>query len=423
MSREQLLQGSTVGILCQYFPPEEGAAPERMRFFNYWLKESGANVIVCTAMPNYPQGIIDREYRGKIYSKEITENTLVLRSWCYTSPNRSAKNRILNYFSFMVLSLRWIFYLKKCDVIIFSSGPMFAGFAAYASKLLFKNKIILDARDLWPDRIWESGAIKLPGFIVKLLSGYESFMYKNVVAVTCVTKGVCDAIEARLQKFVPTILVRNCDQEIGKPIRKDRDIKNIHSKVRIVEAGTIGWAQDPETLFKAFSLFEDDAAKNAVLSFAGAGPRAEKLEKEIENSDLNISYMGQLSKKSYWEFLFDADIGVITLQPASHNTMTVSRRVYDYARAGLAIVYCGSGEGADIVSSTGAGIVVEPGDRQALSNVLQTLTSEPDELKNWKEKSKNILAGEFSSEKVAENLINTVKDVVQLNKNNENVKK
>jgi hypothetical protein len=57
-------------ILTQYFPPEVGAPQNRLYELALHLQRAGLNIIVLTAMPNYPQMKKYEGYRWKIYKKE-----------------------------------------------------------------------------------------------------------------------------------------------------------------------------------------------------------------------------------------------------------------------------------------------------------------------------------------------------------------
>jgi len=412
MISSRLLEGRRIGILCQYYPPEEGAAANRMDFFSYWLQKQGAELTILTAMPNYPKGIIHKGYRWRLWHREKGRYGSVLRAWCYASPMRSAARRLLNYSTFMLSSLRWLGELRRCDVIIFSSGPMFAGFAAFLANKLFGTRLVLDARDLWPDRIWDSGAANLPSSVEKLLNNYAQYMYRNVEAITCATQGVCDAISGRLDSPIPIFVVRNCDQTTGDDsLQILPTVKHPGENLRIIEAGTLGWAQDPETLCEAFKLLLEEGEEQVELAFAGSGPRVSQLEETLRAFSGQAEYVGHLTRDKLTQFLSSADIGVVTLTPTEHNLMTVSRRVYDYARAGLAIVYCGAGEGAELVKAAGAGIVVQPGNPQELADVIQSLNTDRDSLMNWKQKSRQLLKGEYAPEVIAGKLVDIVNHI------------
>ena len=93
-------------ILTQYFPPEVGAPQNRLFELAVRLKKLGINVIVLTAMPNYPQMKIYKGYENKNYFFEEIEGIPVHRSSIYLPKSKSIVQRLLNYFSFVYSSAK-----------------------------------------------------------------------------------------------------------------------------------------------------------------------------------------------------------------------------------------------------------------------------------------------------------------------------
>ena len=65
-------------ILTQYYPPETGAAPNRLSDWAQRLAAGGHQVTVLTAVPNYPRGEIFPEYRDHLLYEEKRGNLRVL---------------------------------------------------------------------------------------------------------------------------------------------------------------------------------------------------------------------------------------------------------------------------------------------------------------------------------------------------------
>jgi hypothetical protein len=91
-------------LLTQYFLPETGAPQNRLFQLVRRLKRAGIDVVVVTAMPNYPQMRIHDAYRGKWYHFELIEGIPVHRCWLYTSTSKAIFPRLMNYFSFAFTS-------------------------------------------------------------------------------------------------------------------------------------------------------------------------------------------------------------------------------------------------------------------------------------------------------------------------------
>ncbi len=402
-----------VAIICQYFTPERGAAVNRMEFFRRVLTAHGYRVDVVTAMPNYPEGILHPGYRYRLWKCEHDNHGELLRTCSYTSPHRGALTRLANYLSFAVTSLRWLWRLKGCRVLIFSSGPMFAGNVAYAAAGLFKSRIILDIRDLWPDRVWDVGGVAASGPAHKALKAYERFLYRHAAGITCATQRLSDEVRLRAPTSVPVTTVRNCSQVSAEPgFVKPNRTRNIgDGPIRIVEAGTMGLVQDPMTLCEAARLLASRRRDAFSLHFAGSGPKAQEVQTFFQSNAVAGAYEGQLSASRLAGLLEGAHIGMVMLSDTAHNGLAVPRRLFDYAQAGLAIVYCGAGEGADILHRLQAGIVVPPGDRQRLADTLAALLDDKEQLLYWRSRSGQLMQGEFSSEQVAKRLLDTVEQL------------
>ena len=58
-------------ILTQYYPPEVGAAQNRLSSLATSLREAGHTVTVLTALPNYPNWTIYEDYKNCLVVTEI----------------------------------------------------------------------------------------------------------------------------------------------------------------------------------------------------------------------------------------------------------------------------------------------------------------------------------------------------------------
>ena len=78
-------------------------------------------------MPNYPEGVVFPEYRGKLFRRETVDGANILRTACYTAPrNRSKWSQLGNYLSFIPAAFHSALHAGKLDVVLVSSPPLFA---------------------------------------------------------------------------------------------------------------------------------------------------------------------------------------------------------------------------------------------------------------------------------------------------------
>ena len=121
-----------VGILTQYYPPEIGAPQARLSELAARLRDHGHEVVVLSAMPNYPRGRIYDGYGG-LSSREDRDGVTVVRSWVWPTLSTAVLPRTASYFSFVLSSLvvggrR----LPRLDVLITESPPLLLGLTGFA---------------------------------------------------------------------------------------------------------------------------------------------------------------------------------------------------------------------------------------------------------------------------------------------------
>ena len=87
-------------IITNYFPPETGAASNRIAKLALGLKERGFVVKVICPLPNYPKGKIFENYQGKWKLTENYKGVEVTRLWVYANNSSHKVKRLLSMVSF-----------------------------------------------------------------------------------------------------------------------------------------------------------------------------------------------------------------------------------------------------------------------------------------------------------------------------------
>jgi glycosyltransferase involved in cell wall biosynthesis len=166
-------------IISNYYPPEMGAAANRIRNLAEGLQQKGNEVIVICPLPNYPKGKIFKKYSGKFSVKEVTNKIKIKRYWIFPSKSKNAFIRLISMLSF-AWSL-WFsvfsFLKRKPDVFIINSPPLLVGLSGLLLSKILKGKTILNVSDIWPLSALELGVIKR-GFFYTLFERIEKTNYK-----------------------------------------------------------------------------------------------------------------------------------------------------------------------------------------------------------------------------------------------------
>lgn len=351
-------------IITSYFPPEIGAASNRIFHLADGLQKRDFKVSVITPLPNYPTGDIFPEYKGK-FKHTFTENDITVhRLWIYAS---NSKNKLLRLFAMLSysFSLIWFYTFNKIPkTVIVQSPPLLV---AFTSMLFLKRKgrnLILNVSDLWPIAGLELGAFK-KNFSYKMLEKIERLNYKRASLVF----GQSEEILKHVLSLFPkkeTVLYRNYP-DFEPPKLKVSTFSS--EKIKIVYAGLLGIAQG------IYKLCEQLEYTNIEFHIYGAGSEKEIIETYIsDNPSLPIIYHGEVTRDELHKELLQYDITIIPLLNRIYGS--VPSKIFEYARLGLPMLYFGGGEGEDIIKKYNLGWVTEAGNYFDLNEILSTIKKE-----------------------------------------------
>jgi len=351
---------NNVLVVTNYFPPEKGAASNRMYAMAQGLAERGMKVHVVCPLPNYPKGSVFSEYRGKLYSKTRSESLKVHRLWLWPSNSGNKLIRLISMVSF-AWSLALFFIFKKTPKkVIVQYSPVFVGFTAVFFGWLFRKKIIVNVSDLWPLAGLEMGLLQ-KGMYYSLLEKMERFCYKKAHLILGQSNEILDHItEIGIKKELS--LYRNYPQ-FEPPILHT---KSFSGEIRIVYAGLLGVAQGMYHICQSIELPD-----NISLHIYGSGPEA-ALISALDKK--NIEYHGEIARELLHKELLDYDVVFIPLVNRIYGS--VPSKIFEYTRLGLPVLYFAGGEGEDIVTRYSLGWSIPVSNTQLLQKFMDVLSEE-----------------------------------------------
>jgi glycosyltransferase involved in cell wall biosynthesis len=348
-------------IITSYFPPETGAASNRIFHLAEGLQKHSFKVEIITPLPNYPTGKIFEGYKGKFKQTSIENNIMVHRLWIYAS---NSKNKILRLMAMVSysLSLVWFFLWSKIPkIVIIQSPPLLVAFTCMLFLRSKKRKLILNVSDLWPIAGLELGVFKR-NFSYKLLEHIERFNYRR----TDLIMGQSEEILAHVKSIFPlkdTFLYRNYPDFAPSTTSGYNPPKG---KIKLVYAGLLGVAQGIYNLIKKLDY------SSIEFHIYGAGAEKGPIEYFIsKHPELPIIYHGEIDRKSLQNKLLNYDVAIIPLLNRIYGS--VPSKIFEYAHLGLPVVYFGGGEGENIVEQNKLGWVAKAGNYENLNEVISKL--------------------------------------------------
>lgn len=366
-------------VLTQYFLPETGAAQLRLAGLSEQLAKLGHDVEIVTAVPNYPQGSIFKEYRGAIYRRESWRNILVHRVLIYPCRGTGIK-RLLNYFSFMLMCSAGLARARRADYLFVESPPLFLAIPALIYARVTGARLIFNVADLWPDSVVNFGVMK-DGWLIKLARALEKIAYRNSDFVCAVTNGIRNTLvqEKRIPQRKVLFLPNGIDTELFRPLPPDLGLKRslgLMDKHLLVYAGTHGMAHNIENILQAAQVLRDDTALHFLL--IGGGSLKHELMRRARKLQLrNVTFIDPVPPGEIPHYFSIALCGLVSVRQADILASAVSAKTFAIMSCEKPVLFSGPRGAARVIEESKAGLVAEADDPADFAKAAQFLAANP----------------------------------------------
>lgn len=372
-------------FLTQYFPPETGAPQNRLHATARSLVRHGAEVTVLTAMPNYPDMRIHAAYRGKWHVREMMDGMVVHRAWLFVSAKRSILWRLLNYFSFVFTSL-WIglFRLKRSDVLLVESPPLFLGITAMLLAKAKGAKLVFNVSDLWPESAVQLGLVT-NRTVIRISTWLEELCYRRSALITGQTMGIVKDIQDRSPAKKVLWVPNGVDLEAiaqaegsGDPQQAREQLGIASGDLVLTYAGIIGHAQGLEVVLEAAALLEQ--RKDIHFLLIGDGPEKAMLQALSADRALkNVRFLDRMPRAELLSLLRATDAVVVPLRRNDLFKGAIPSKIFEALALAKPLLLGVEGEAKELfIDAGGAGLAFVPEDAADLARCAETLSADRD---------------------------------------------
>ncbi len=385
-----------IAIISNYYPPEKGAAANRIEQLALQLQANGYAVQVICPLGNYPYGKLFAAYKGKFHVAENQNGIGVSRLWIYPSVSKNKLIRLFSVLSFVLSLLVYLSLKKTPHKVVVQSPPLLLAFVSVALLQLKKKKIILNVSDLWPLAAIELQALKPNSTSHRFAQQMERYIYQKATVIL----GQSTEILTHIRTLVPQ-----------KPVYLYRNYPNhgaqnfnpkIHSgqKIKLFYAGLLGVAQGVLELCQKLEL-----PANMELHLFGDGAEKDAIQAELaKNPRANWYFHGMLDRNELHQQLQSFDVALIPLKTRIYGS--VPSKIFEYSALGFPALYFGGGEGADLVNQHRLGWVANAGDYDEINEKLIEIAAlSSAKLNQMKEGVLNSSRTQFDVSKQAKELI------------------
>jgi len=396
-------------LLTQYFPPEIGAAPTRLQNIVRELVRAGYQVEVVTGLPNYPLGRFFDGYEKTLYRKEMKDGVTIHRLWMFPSLGGGPR-RILNYLTFAAVSVWGLLRSRKPDFLFVESPPLILAAPGVLFSWIWRVPLILNIADLWPDAAVDMGFMKKDSFLAKLTYALERWSYRHASYVNAVTEGIQRSLLG--VKMVPPskvlFLPNGVDTTLFQSRRTDAELKDrlgLGGKRIILWAGTLGGAHGLEHVLDAADRLRDHP--DIHFLFVGDGTMKQALREQCLRLHLtNVTFHPPVPFEQMPNFFSIAQAGLASLIPLPVHEGARPSKVFPVFASGKPLIFVGQGEAAQLVRDANAGIVVPPGNPDALASAVLDLLANASLLEELGSNGRTFVEKHFQWSRLIANWLN-----------------
>lgn len=366
-------------IVTQYFPPEPGAPQIRLFRLATYLKRAGIDVRVVTGMPNYPLGIVQEAYRGKLYCRERIDDIDVFRVWLYPAAGRRFFRRLANYLTFSFTATFYLlFFVRNIDVLFVESQPISLGIAGLLMKWFRRVPYVYNIPDLQTDSAKQLGFLGARALLRIAVLMENMFMRQSWTVSTVTHRFIDYYVQRGIPRCKLTFLPNGADTSILTPLPYDDAYARqlgVSGKKVFTYAGTHAYYHGLEVLVEAARLLVD--REDIVILLVGHGPVRENLKRMARIYGLNnvvfrdspFSEMPRLMSITYASLVVMKDIEMAEKMRLS--------KTFPPLACGVPVVHSGRGEAADLIVEHHCGVVAPPDSPSELAATIRHLADNP----------------------------------------------
>ncbi len=323
------------------------------------LAQSGHEITVITAHPNYPYGHFYPSVNS-IWPKQTLENGVrIWRLPFFPDHSLSKAKRGLAYLSFAAIAALWApFVCRSPSVVIVYQTPFTTALAALWHKWFHRSKLLFVCCDLWPESFSATGVVE-QGFIMRVAYAYSRWINRRADLIVCSTNGMVsryrtDGIKAEKLRFAPAWtdgLPKSGEEAVLDPKAKQ-------GSHRVVYAGNLGTAQGLAVLVEAARICAVGAPE---ISFHIYGTGTDHRNVEDRAAGLkNITFHGRVSPEAAFRAMQEAMAVLVHLVDTPLFRMTLPSKLGSAFAAGGIVLAGLKGEGETVVNDSQAGFTFEP---------------------------------------------------------------
>lgn len=317
--------------------------------------------------------------------------------------------RGLTNMSFSIACLLAFNHINSHSIIftVFPEPPYFA-VTAPVIRFLKSSRHLALITDLLPDVAYDLGLVK-SSLLRRIIKSFCIHAYQNSDYIMVIT----EALKKRLIDYgIPadrvTVAELAVDTTTFKPKPVDPDfiqIPGIKDKFIVLYSGSFGYMYDFDLVLEAAKTIEELSDKIHFI-IRGDGDQRSYISEKITKLGLrNVTLLGPVSNLDLViSFINIASVCMIPMREAKSVFLTHPSKLFEFWSCQKPIICASSGETANLINRSKAGIAITPNDKQAMIDAILYLFNNKQTAEEMGRNGRKLVENEFSYERIREKL-------------------
>jgi len=432
--------------VSQYFPPEMGAPAARAAELSRHWANAGHDVTVLTGFPNHPTGVVPPEYRARfrrlvvreavrqnIHEKahETDKNAVhkktgdvnVVRTWLLPFPNRKAYERMLNYSSFCLSAASTGMFLSRPDVVIATSPQLLVGLSGWWLARWKRVPFVFEVRDLWPESLAAVGMGDDNSLLHRTLARIAGFLYRRSDRVVVVTPAFEDYLVEHwhVPREKISVVENGVETDLfapqpfpGAAASGLRSELGVEEKFVVSYIGTMGMAHGLETIIAAAAQLRDTNPEIAFLMLGEGAAKESVVALARERGLNNLQFVDQQAREKIPAYICASDVCLVLLKKTDLFKTVIPTKMLEFMSCARPVILGVDGQARAILEEAGGGVVIEPGNADALVNAIRSLAADRGAARILGENGRAHIVRKFSRGQTAAKYIRELEHLLNL---------
>lgn len=365
-------------IYAHYYYPDVASTGQILTELAEGLKDSFHTTVICT-VPSYT-GKIPQYYRKHKYYFENMNGVNVLRIRVPEFRKNFALSRILNISSYFFSAIAATMRVEHQDYIFtISQPPVLGGLLGVIGKRIKKAKLIYNIQDFNPEQV-QAVEFTHNRLVLNTMMMLDKFSCRQANRIIIVGRDMVETLKKRFAVLPDYVHINNWINEkeiIPLPADNGQVMSfkrkyGLQDKFVIMYSGNIGLYYDLSNILKVIANFRYQ--KEVVFAFIGEGSVLDTLKDYQEKNHLdNVCFIPYQDKEELVYSLNAGDVHFV-VNAKGIKGVSVPSKLYGVMAAGKPVlgILEKDSEARLIVEESDCGMSVDPGDYEAVENLIQS---------------------------------------------------